>query len=827
MENNIKINKYTLSFQDSKLESQYYDNYVQNIRKPLRISILIGILIYCGFILIDYFVFPEKIFIIGLNRLIVGLIAFLTFLVTYLKNYSKYYNLIIIGLFLVVGFGTVHLTFVEQIYMNSVYSVIIFFTLVPQIRFISAILINFSIISGVIGALLIQAQTNNKLSLLQSFLLISVGIVSLLVLYIKQSIERHNFLQSNNLFVQSEELKAKNEELQTAEEELRQNNEELHSLNENIQSQKDIIQEKELRLKTIIDNQGEGFAIISLDGTFIFNNPAAEDIFDLPRNGLLGKNIADGFDKEQISSYMALINNLKLGEKETKEFYITTAKGNKKTIVVTITPDFDNENKISGLTGVFRDITEIKKAETELKKKNEELQTAEEELRQNNEELHSLNENIQSQKDIIQEKELRLKTIIDNQGEGFAIISLDGTFIFNNPAAEDIFDLPRNGLLGKNIADGFDKEQISSYMALINNLKLGEKETKEFYITTAKGNKKTIVVTITPDFDNENKISGLTGVFRDITEIKKAETELKKKNEELQDNEKELRQYNEELQATLEDLEQRKKELEKTNNTLSLTNSKLDTANKEILAGINYASYIQKSMLTSDDIIKTYLSEYFLIYKPREIVSGDFYYVNKIENYLIIAVADCTGHGVAGAFITVLGITYIHDIITRKETYSVNTVLEIVRERFKRTFATFGSDSKDGMDIALCALNLDTLVMQYSGANLPLWIVRNGDLIEHKATRCPIGFYPIKVEFVQNEIQLEKNDTIYMFSDGFQDQLGEKQLQKYQKSKFRTLILENSALSMETQKQKILDNFENWKGKNEQTDDVTVLGFKI
>jgi len=667
MENNIKINKYTLSFQDSKLESQYYDNYVQNIRKPLRISILIGILIYCGFILIDYFVFPEKIFIIGLNRLIVGLIAFLTFLVTYLKNYSKYYNLIIIGLFLVVGFGTVHLTFVEQIYMNSVYSVIIFFTLIPHIRFISAILINFSIISGVIGVLLIQAQTNNKLSLLQSFLLISVGIVSLLVLYIKQSIERHNFLQSNNLFVQSEELKAKNEE----------------------------------------------------------------------------------------------------------------------------------------------------------------LQTAEEELRQNNEELHSLNENIQSQKDIIQEKELRLKTIIDNQGEGFAIISLDGTFIFNNPAAEDIFDLPRNGLLGKNIADGFDKEQISSYMALINNLKLGEKETKEFYITTAKGNKKTIVVTITPDFDNENKISGLTGVFRDITEIKKAETELKKKNEELQDNEKELRQYNEELQATLEDLEQRKKELEKTNNTLSLTNSKLDTANKEILAGINYASYIQKSMLTSDDIIKTYLSEYFLIYKPREIVSGDFYYVNKIENYLIIAVADCTGHGVAGAFITVLGITYIHDIITRKETYSVNTVLEIVRERFKRTFATFGSDSKDGMDIALCALNLDTLVMQYSGANLPLWIVRNGDLIEHKATRCPIGFYPIKVEFVQNEIQLEKNDTIYMFSDGFQDQLGEKQLQKYQKSKFRTLILENSALSMETQKQKILDNFENWKGKNEQTDDVTVLGFKI
>ncbi len=303
--------------------------------------------------------------------------------------------------------------------------------------------------------------------------------------------------------------------------------------------------------------------------------------------------------------------------------------------------------------------------------------------------------------------------------------------------------------------------------------------------------------------------------------------ELKEKNEELQNTEKELRQYIEEFQTIFEDLEQRKKELEKTNNTLISTNLKLDTANKEILAGINYASTIQKSMLTSEDIINTYLSEYFLIYKPRDIVSGDFYYVNKIENHLIIAIADCTGHGVSGAFVSILGITYIHDTITQKETTATNTVLEIVRERFKRTFKTFGSDSKNGMDIALCAINLDTKILQYSGANLPLWIVRNGDLIEHKPTRCPIGFYPVEVEFVQNEIQMEKNDMVYMFSDGIHDQLSDINLKKYQKNKFRTLILENSELSMENQNQKIIDNFEKWKGVNYQTDDVTVLGFKI
>ncbi len=671
MGNNIKINKYALSFQDSKLESQYYDNYVQKIRKPLRISILIGILIYCGFILIDYFVFPGKIFIIGLNRLIVGLIAFLAFLVTYLKNYSKYYNLIIIGLFLVVGFGTVHLTFVEQIYMNSVYSVIIFFTLVPQIRFISAILINFSIISGVIGALLIQAQINNKPSLLQSFLLISVGIVSLLILYIRQSIERHNFLLSNTLFVQREELKEKNEELQTAEEKLRQNNEELRSLNENIQSQKDIIENKNKELQkyfTVIEQSEVSIVFTDTTGNIEYANPHFTKLTGYTVKEVLGKNL-----------------RILKSTKTSKETY----------------------------TNLWETIT---------------------------------------------------------SGQTWK-----GEFI---------------------------------------NLK---KDKTEFWEKA----------TISPVKNTNGLITGYVAIKEDITDLKQYEQELKSKNEELQVAEEELRQNNEELQAVLENLELRKKELEKTNNTLSSTILKLDTANKEILAGINYASLIQKSMLTSDDLINTYLSEYFLIYKPKAIVSGDFYYVNKIENHLIVAVADCTGHGVAGAFITVLGITYLHNAVIHKKINSTNTALEFLRERFKKTFATFGADSKNGMDIALCALNLDTLILQYSGANLPLWIVRNGDLIEQKPTRCPIGFYPVEREFVQNEIQLEKNDTIYMFSDGIHDQLGEKQLQKYQKSKFRTLILENSALSMENQKQNIIDDFENWKGKNEQTDDVTVLGFKI
>ncbi len=467
----------------------------------------------------------------------------------------------------------------------------------------------------------------------------------------------------------------------------------------------------------------------------------------------------------------------------------------------------------------------------EIKAKNDELQTAEEELRQNNEELKSLNENIQSQKDIIENKNKELQkyfTAIEQSEATIVFTDTKGSIEYANPHFTKLTGYTVKEALGKNQrilkSPKTPKETFTNLWETITG---GQTWEGEFINRKKDGTEFYEKAIITPIKDDKGEITNYVAIKEDITTLKQYEQELKQKNKELQTTEKELRQYNEELQATLEDLEQRKKELEKTNNTLSLTNSKLDTANQEILAGIYYASYIQKSLLTSDDLINNYLPEYFLIYKPREIVSGDFYYVNKIENYLIIAVADCTGHGVSGAFITILGITYIHDIITRKETYSVNTVLEIVRERFKRTFATFGSDNKNGMDIALCALNLDTLIMQYSGANLPLWIVRNGALIEQKPTRCPIGFYPVELEFVQNEIQMEKNDIVYILTDGIYDQLSDKSFKKYQKNQFKTLILENTELSLKNQKQKILDNFENWKGANQQTDDVTVLGFKI
>ena len=153
-------------------------------------------------------------------------------------------------------------------------------------------------------------------------------------------------------------------------------------------------------------------------------------------------------------------------------------------------------------------------------------------------------------------------------------------------------------------------------------------------------------------------------------------------------------------------------------------------------------------------------------------MSGDFYYVNKIDKNIVIAVADCTGHGVAGGLLTMLGITYLHEVIKHEKTHNPGQILNILRKRFKRTFKTFGSISSNGLDIALCIYNKDTNVLQYSGANNPLWIVRKNNLIEYKATKNPIGYYPNELQFATHEIIPEPNDTFYLFSDGYKDQFG-------------------------------------------------------
>lgn len=207
-------------------------------------------------------------------------------------------------------------------------------------------------------------------------------------------------------------------------------------------------------------------------------------------------------------------------------------------------------------------------------------------------------------------------------------------------------------------------------------------------------------------------------------------------------------------------------------------------------------------------------------------VSGDFFYINKIDNCLIFAVADCTGHGVSGGFLTILGITYLHGIVRRRETDTSGEVLNILRKRIKEIFKTFGTENNNGLDIAFCSINTKTNEMQYAGAFNPLWIMRGSEFIQYKATRNPIGLYPKEKPFVNNIIQLKEKDKIYIFSDGYKDRFGGKSFKPYSNKRFRELIKSISHLPMKKQNEILKTELKKWKGGIEQVDDITILGLE-
>ncbi len=252
----------------------------------------------------------------------------------------------------------------------------------------------------------------------------------------------------------------------------------------------------------------------------------------------------------------------------------------------------------------------------------------------------------------------------------------------------------------------------------------------------------------------------------------------------------------------------------------------LQKAHNNIMGSINYAKKIQEALLTSNVLISSYFSGgHFVLFMPKETISGDFYYVNKFTNHLVFAVADCTGHGVPGAFITILGITYLHEIVRETEINSPGVALNILREKIKGIFKTFGSNNNNGLDIALSIINIKTHELEFAGAYNPLWIIRNNELIEIKANRNPIGFYPKEKPFDSNIIQLEDSDKIYAFSDGYKDQFNNKD-RKFGNKKFRELIIESSNSPMEEQNKILIERLDRWQGSIPQIDDITIVGLE-
>jgi serine phosphatase RsbU (regulator of sigma subunit) len=251
----------------------------------------------------------------------------------------------------------------------------------------------------------------------------------------------------------------------------------------------------------------------------------------------------------------------------------------------------------------------------------------------------------------------------------------------------------------------------------------------------------------------------------------------------------------------------------------------VDEKNKEILDSINYAKRIQSAILPPDKTVKEYLKESFILYKPKDIVAGDFYWMEKQQSKILFAAADCTGHGVPGAMVSVVCNNALNRSVREFGLTDPGKILDKTREIVIQEFEQSDEDVKDGMDIALCLIEGNKL--QYAGAHNPLWIIRNGEILETKADKQPIGQFDNPEPYTTNSFMLEKEDSIYIFSDGYLDQFGGKKGKKFKVTAFRELLLSVQDKSMEEQKSIIDVTFENWRRDLEQIDDVCVIGVKF
>jgi len=259
--------------------------------------------------------------------------------------------------------------------------------------------------------------------------------------------------------------------------------------------------------------------------------------------------------------------------------------------------------------------------------------------------------------------------------------------------------------------------------------------------------------------------------------------------------------------------------------------SEIEEKHRVVTDSIQYASRIQNALHPPAEKINSWIANYFIIRRPKHIVSGDFYWIKKIKEHLIFTVADCTGHGVPGAFMSMLGIAYLNEIISENR-LEPHQILEKLRELVKTSLHQFekNTDQKDGIDIAICVLNTVTNQLKYSGANNPAYILRNHEIIELKATRNPIGIHPHEKAFEIQNVQLHNNDKIYLFSDGYIDQFGGASGRKLTSAKFKKILIETDkkAESMESQKIHLENELNNWMlGYKKQIDDIMVLGIKI
>jgi len=254
----------------------------------------------------------------------------------------------------------------------------------------------------------------------------------------------------------------------------------------------------------------------------------------------------------------------------------------------------------------------------------------------------------------------------------------------------------------------------------------------------------------------------------------------------------------------------------------------IESKNRLITSSIEYAQTIQQALLPDDDRLDQLLPEHFILYHPKDIVSGDFYWVRQADGSVLVAAVDCTGHGVPGAFMSILGLSFLNEVTRSKYCCPAN-ILDQVRKKVKHALKQTGefAEQRDGMDMALVQLGNDHRSLKYAGAYNPLYLVREGVLTEYKGDRQPVAIHYREKPFTNHTVDLLPGDSFYIFSDGFADQIGGEHDRKLMSGTFKEWLREIAGEPMQKQKMILEERIRTWQGDNEQTDDILVIGVRV
>jgi PAS domain S-box-containing protein len=373
-----------------------------------------------------------------------------------------------------------------------------------------------------------------------------------------------------------------------------------------------------------------------------------------------------------------------------------------------------------------------------------------------------------------------MQALSENSPDLIIRINTNGEIFYINPAIKLYTGYEASSYISKKIDDVELNQDFLKLLRILMHTVTDTKEqfNKDFSYEGAKNFE--ININAIPEFNQEGEVETILFVIHDITETK---------------------QYQ----------------------------NKIEETNKKITESIEYAQKIQTALFPDAENFDVNFSESFILFNPKDIVSGDFYWIGECNNTIVYATADCTGHGVPGGFMSMLGTGILSEIVNTKKITSPAVILNEMREQIISSLRQTGAEneSKDGMDMVLCCINKDTLELTYASAYNVFYIISEGELFCSTADKMPVGFHFNMPQFKEHKVQLKKGDVVYTFTDGYADQFGGPNKKKFKYKQLEQLLIDIHQKPLPEQSVILNNTLQSWKGELEQIDDVLMIGIKI